>query len=77
MGNSRLAEIVFNWIFDKRYDDGSYWCGFTCPDMTIWPEDKITWTNAVALMAFDALYHLTPASGLFRHEWWQQNGYQP
>lgn len=77
MGNSHLAEIVFNWIFDKRFDDGSYWCGFTCPDMTIWPEDKITWTNAVALMAFDALYRLTPASGLFRHEWWQQNGYQP
>ncbi|MFZ5571873.1 MAG: phenyltransferase domain-containing protein [Thermodesulfobacteriota bacterium] len=70
MGNHRLAGIVFSWIQDKCYEDGSCWCGFTFPDMVIWPEDKITWTNAVVLMAADALYHLTPAAGLFRHEFW-------
>lgn len=77
MGNPRLAEIVFTWVVDKRYDDGSYWCGFTCPDMVIWPEEKITWTNAVALMALDAMYRLTPASDLFSHEWWSRNGFLP
>ena len=75
MGNHRLAEIVFNWICDKRYEDGSYWCGHTYPDMTIWPEDKITWTNAVVLMAADALYHLTPAAGLFSHQAWRPEGF--
>jgi hypothetical protein len=75
MGNHRLAEIVFNWICDKRYDDGSYWCGHTYPDMTIWPEDKITWTNAVVLMAADALYGLTPAAGLFSHSAWGPDGF--
>ena len=71
MGNSDLAKIVFSWICDKTYEDGSYWCGFTFPDMVIWPEDKTTWTNAVVLMAADALYNLTPASQLFNHRFWE------
>ena len=71
MGSLELAKIVFSWIVDRRYGDGSYWCGFTCPDIIIWPEDKITWTNAVALMAADAIYNLTPAGQLFSHEFWR------
>jgi hypothetical protein len=71
MGNLELAKIVFSWIVDRRYDDGSYWCGFTCPDIIVWPQDKITWTNAVALMAADAIYRLTPAHQLFSHGFWR------
>jgi hypothetical protein len=71
MGNMDLAKIVFNWISDRRYEDGSYWCGFTCPDLIVWPEDKITWTNAVALMAADALYNLSPAGKIFSHQFWE------
>ncbi len=77
MGNLELARIVFNWISDRRYEDGSYWCGFTCPDLVIWPEDKITWTNAVTLIAADAVYNLTPASALFSHQFWATSGLSP
>ncbi len=70
MGNEKLARIIFGWIQDRRYDDGSYWCGFTFPDMVIWPEDKLSWTNGVVLMAADALFDLTPASRMFSHEFW-------
>ncbi|MBW1841846.1 MAG: phenyltransferase domain-containing protein [Deltaproteobacteria bacterium] len=70
MGDHHLSKTVFNWILDKTNKDGSYWCGFTCPDMIIWPEDKTTWTNAVVLIAADAIYHLTPASRLFSHRFW-------
>lgn len=77
LGNDELAGIVFNWICDRRYTDGSYWCGFTCPDLVIWPEDKITWTNAVALMAADAIYKLTPASELFSHQFWATSELSP
>lgn len=70
MGNHRLAKIIFSWIQDKVYDDGSYWCGFTFPDIVIWPEEKITWTNGVFLMATDALFNLTPASNMFSHKFW-------
>jgi hypothetical protein len=71
MGNMDLAKIVFNWISGRRYEDGSYWCGFTCPDLIIWPEDKLTWTNAVALMAADAIYNLSPAGQIFSHQFWE------
>lgn len=70
MGNAQLARVVFSWIADKRYADGSFWCGHTFPDMVIWPEDRLAWTNAVALMAADALYQLTPAADLFNHQFW-------
>ena len=71
MGNRELAKIIFSWIADRRYEDGSYWCGFTYPEMIIWPEDKFTWTNAATLMAADAIYDLTPAGQLFSHEFWK------
>jgi hypothetical protein len=77
MGNIDLARIVFNWICDRRYEDGSYWCGFTCPDLIIWPEEKSTWTNAVALIAADAIYNLTPASQLFCHRFWASPEFSP
>jgi hypothetical protein len=70
MGNRTLSERVFSWICDRRFKDGSYWCGFTVPEITLWPEDKITWTNAVVLMAVDALYDLTPAGQIFNHRAW-------
>ena len=71
MGNLDLARIVFSWISDRRYDDGSFWCGFVCPDIIIWPEDKIAWTNAAAMLAADAIYDLSPASQIFSHQFWE------
>jgi len=70
MGNDALAGIVFGWIIDKADADGAYWCGFTCPDLTVWPEERNTWTNGVVLMAADALRRLTPAARLFSHRFW-------
>jgi hypothetical protein len=70
MGNRLLARIVYSWISDHKFDDGTFWCGFTFPDMVLWPEEKITWTNAVILMATDALFDLTPAGRLFHHQFW-------
>ncbi len=69
--NADLAAIVFNWISDRKFEDGTYWCGYTVPDIIVWPEEKITWSNAVVLMAADALYELTPASHLFSHRFWK------
>ena len=73
MGNQALSEITFSWIFDRRYEDGSYWCGFTLPELTVWPEDRLTWTNAAVIIAADGLYHLTPAGQLFHHRFWSEH----
>ncbi len=70
MGQTKKANIVFSWIQNRIYDDNTFWCGYTYPDMVIWPEEKISWTNAVALLAADAIYDLTPASKIFSHKSW-------
>ncbi|MEA3222534.1 MAG: phenyltransferase domain-containing protein, partial [Thermodesulfobacteriota bacterium] len=73
MGNFKEAEVVFNWIQDKKYDDGSYWCGLTFPDMVIWTEERLTWTAGAVLLAADTLNDITPASQLFSHNFWNNH----
>lgn len=73
-GSRELAGIVFGWIRERRFEDGTYCCGFTYPDMTVWPEERISWTNAAVLMAADALFGITPAARLFDHRFWQGAG---
>ncbi|MFA5904546.1 MAG: phenyltransferase domain-containing protein [Desulfobacula sp.] len=70
LGRNKKADIVFSWIQDRVYEDKTFWCGYTYPDMVIWPEEKLSWTNAVVLMAADALFDLSPASRLFSHNAW-------
>ncbi|MCP3923177.1 MAG: phenyltransferase domain-containing protein [Desulfobacterales bacterium] len=71
MGRKGTAEIIFSWIVDRTYDDdGSYWCGFTFPNMLIWPESKLSWTNGVMLLAADSLYNITDAHRFFHHDFW-------
>ncbi len=70
VGRTDQAERVFSWIQNCIYEDNSFWCGYTYPDSTIWPCERITWTNAVVMMAADALYSFTPASALFSHKSW-------
>jgi hypothetical protein len=71
IGNDALAGVVFGWIQNRKFEDNTFWCGYTVPEITVWPEEKITWTNAVVLMADDALYQLTPACNLFKHRFWE------
>jgi hypothetical protein len=73
LGEMERAAIIFNWIIDKRYDDGSYWMGVTFPDGVIWPEEKTSWTAAAVILAFDALHNITPGGRIFNHGFWEQN----
>jgi hypothetical protein len=71
IGDFDRAETVFNWLRDKKFDDGSYWMGVTFPDTVIWPEEKTSWTAAAVLLAYDALNEMTPASRIFNHGFWE------
>jgi hypothetical protein len=75
IGDHERAAVVFNWICDKKFDDGSYWVGVTFPDGVIWPEEKTSWTAAAVLLAHDALREITPGSRLFCHDFWNSNGF--
>jgi hypothetical protein len=73
MGDAERAGQVFDWLRDKVYEDGSYWMGVTFPDAVVWPEERTAWTAAAVALAHDALNGLTPASRLFRHDFWQND----
>lgn len=74
IGDFKGAEMVFAWLADKKYPDGTYWMGVTFPDGVVWPDEKTTWTAAAVILAYDALRGLTPAARLFSHQSWQ-DGY--
>ena len=71
LGSWEQARVVFDWICDRRFSDGTYWCGYNVPELEVWPKESMTWTNAVMLLAADSLYDLTPAGRLFRHRFWE------
>jgi hypothetical protein len=77
IGDHERAAIVFGWIFDKKFDDGSYWTGVTFPDGVIWPEERTSWTAAAILLAHDALRENTPGSRIFCHDFWNEKGGPP
>lgn len=68
IGDIETAHTLFEWMKDKKYDDGAFWTGVTYPDRAIYTNEKTTWTGAAVLLAADILYDLSPASGLFRHQ---------
>ena len=74
MGNRQQARVVFQWVENRKFENGTFWTGFTFPDMTVWPAEKLTWNNAAALLAADALYDLTPTGRLFDHAFWRKAG---
>lgn len=76
-GEYERAAIVFSWLCDKRYDDGSYWMGVTFPDGVVWPEERTSWTAAAVLLAHDALHEITPAGRLFSHAFWNGEQHPP
>ncbi len=71
IGDFETGETVFNWIRDKRHEEGIFWTGVTFPEREIYPREMTTWTAAAVLLAADALYGITPASQLFSHGFWR------
>lgn len=67
-GQYDKAEAVFSRLHRWQDHDGGYWTGYNFRDDVIWPDEKTTWTAGVVLLAADALYKITPASGLFSLE---------
>ncbi len=63
----QAAELL-TWQDAHRDASGGYWMGWQFEEAIIWPEERPTWTQAAAILAHDALYDLTRASGvLVRH----------
>ncbi|NLJ54311.1 MAG: prenyltransferase [Intrasporangiaceae bacterium] len=66
LGRRDEALRILGDVEMHRDDDGGYWTGYVWPDEAIWPEEKTTWTAAAVVLAHDAVFSVTPASGMFR-----------
>jgi len=66
IGQVDQAWRLFDWIQHCRYSDGAYWTGWVYDDEAHWPEERPTWTSAAVVLAADALFELSPATGFFR-----------
>ena len=64
-GEGEKALQLFESLARFQVEDGSWWTGYVFPDDTMWPDERPTWTAGAILLAADALFAFTPASGLF------------
>ncbi|MDQ4134017.1 MAG: prenyltransferase [Actinomycetota bacterium] len=68
-GEVEVAHRLFGWVQHLRATSGGYFTGMVHPQRAYFPvEEEATYSAAVAILAADALYGLTPACRLFRGE---------
>jgi hypothetical protein len=61
VGSHRAAAALLDWQFAHRGPDGAFWMGYQFEEEIFWPEERPTWTQAAAVLAFDAIHEATPA----------------
>ena len=66
LGERERAEQLFSDMQHLRYEDGSYWTGWQFVNEKHFPHERSGYTAAAVILAADALYGYTKASGLFR-----------
>ena len=65
-GETAKAAQLYENIQRFQLADGSWWTGYVFPDDAYWPDEKPSWTAGAVLLAADALFDLSPGSGLFK-----------
>jgi hypothetical protein len=65
IGDLEGARAMFQLQHQWRDDTHAYWMGFQYAENVPWPVEKPAWTAGAAILAADAIYRLSPASGLF------------
>ncbi|HEX2184388.1 MAG TPA: prenyltransferase [Chloroflexota bacterium] len=66
-GEIEVAHRLFGWIQHLHDPAGGYFTGMVHPQRVHFPaREQATYSAAAVILAADALYELTPGSGLFR-----------
>jgi hypothetical protein len=60
LGARGQAATLLDWQRQHRDASGAFWMGWQFEQGVIWPEEKPTWTQAAAILAFDALHEVSP-----------------
>lgn len=61
LGANRAAAALLDWQYAHRGADGAFWMGYQYEEQIFWPEERPTWTQAAAVLAYDAVHEVTPA----------------
>lgn len=64
-GDRERARQMFHWQDQWRDEHQVYWMGYQYEQDVPWPRERPPWTAGAAILAADAIYRLSPASGLF------------
>jgi hypothetical protein len=54
------AAGLLDWQLRHRDGVGAFWMGWQFEQGVVWPEERPTWTQAAAILAFDALRQAAP-----------------
>jgi hypothetical protein len=60
LGLRRQAASLLDWQLQHRDAAGAFWMGWQFEQGVVWPEERPTWTQAAAILAFDALRQASP-----------------
>lgn len=60
LGRRAQAARLLEAQAPRRDADGTYWMGWQYEEQIIWPLETPAWTQAAAILAFDALHEATP-----------------
>jgi hypothetical protein len=60
LGLRSKAAALLEWQLQHRDAAGAFWMGWQFREAVIWPEERPTWTQAAAILAFDALRQASP-----------------
>lgn len=65
IGDRDRAIELFEWLFQWRDHDGTWWTGYQFVEDVLWPLEKPTWTAGAVLLASDAINQFTAGSKIF------------
>ncbi len=60
LGLTAQARLLLDWQLQHRDASGAFWMGWQFREAVVWPEERPTWTQAAAILAFDALRQASP-----------------
>ena len=61
IGAVERAQTLLSWQLAHRDSDGAFWMGWQFDEQIVWPQEQPGWTQAAAILAFDAVQQATPA----------------
>ena len=64
MGARTAACALLDAQLHHRDEDGAFWMGWQFAEQIVWPRERPTWTQAAAILAFDARLGASGASGV-------------